>query len=74
MFAGNQYNLIVEAEDGNGWKDVEMLEIILAPEETNYDSNHLLPKKSNCADNQRSILDCRRFEWRFTSHDKDSRW
>ena len=38
MFAGNQYNLIVEAEDGNGWKDVEMLEIILAPEETNYDS------------------------------------
>ena len=38
MFAGNQYNLIVEAEDGNGWKDVEMLEIVLAPEETNYDS------------------------------------
>ena len=38
MFAGNQYDIIVEAEDGNGWKDVEMVEITLAPQETNYDS------------------------------------
>ena len=38
MFAGNEYNLILEAEDGNGWKDVEMVEIVLAPQETNYDS------------------------------------
>ena len=38
MFAGNEYNLILEAEDGNGWKDIEMVEIVLAPQETNYDS------------------------------------
>ena len=38
MFAGNEYNLILEAEDGNGWKDVEMVEIVLAPQEINYDS------------------------------------
>ena len=38
MFAGNQYDIIIDAEDGNGWKDVEMVEIILAPQEINYDS------------------------------------
>ena len=38
MFAGNEYDIIVEAEDGNGWKDVEMVEITLSPQETNYDS------------------------------------
>ena len=38
MFAGNEYNIIVEAEDGNGWKDVETVEITLSPQETNYDS------------------------------------
>ena len=53
MFAGNEYNIIVEAEDGNGWKDVEVVEITLAPQETNYDSdNYLLPKKSNCLTQQ----------------------
>ena len=38
MFAGNEYNILIEAEDGNGWKDVEQIEVILAPQETNYDS------------------------------------
>jgi len=38
MFAGNEYNIVVEAKDGNGWKDVERLDIVLAPQETNYDS------------------------------------
>ncbi|MDA8546048.1 hypothetical protein N9K60_04605 [Candidatus Poseidoniales archaeon] len=38
MFAGNEYNIIIDAEDGNGWKDVEFVEVILAPQETNYDS------------------------------------
>ena len=37
-FAGNQYNIIIDAEDGNGWKDVEFVEITLSPQETNYDS------------------------------------
>ena len=37
MFVGNEYNIIVEAEDGNGWKDVETVEIINL-QETNYDS------------------------------------
>ena len=38
MFAGNEYNIIIDAEDGNGWKDVEYVEVTLAPQETNYDS------------------------------------
>ena len=38
MFAGNEYNIVVEAKDGNGWKDVERVDIVLAPQETNYDS------------------------------------
>jgi len=38
MFAGNEYHLIVEAEDQNGWKDVEYIMVNLAPTETNYDS------------------------------------
>ena len=38
MFAGNDYTLIIDAEDGNGWKDVEYVEITLAPQENNYDS------------------------------------
>ena len=38
MFAGNEYNIVLDAEDGNGWKDIEMVEIVLAPQETNYDS------------------------------------
>ena len=38
MFAGNEYNIIIDAEDGNGWKDVEYVEITLAPQELNYDS------------------------------------
>ncbi|MEC7255168.1 MAG: hypothetical protein VXV76_01005 [Candidatus Thermoplasmatota archaeon] len=38
MFAGNEYNIVIDAEDGNGWKDVEFIEVVLAPQETNYDS------------------------------------
>ena len=38
MFAGNEYSIIVDAEDGNGWKDVEYVELTLAPQELNYDS------------------------------------
>ena len=38
MFAGNEYSIIIDAEDGNGWKDVEVVEVTLAPQETNYDS------------------------------------
>ena len=38
MFAGNEYHLIVEAEDQNGWKDVEYIMVDLAPAEPSYDS------------------------------------
>ena len=38
MFAGNEYHLIVEAEDQNGWKDVEYIMVDLAPTETTFDS------------------------------------
>ena len=29
MFAGNVYHLILEGQDGNGWRDVEYVEIDL---------------------------------------------
>ena len=38
MFAGNEYHLIVEAEDQNGWKDVEFIMVDIAPAESSYDS------------------------------------
>lgn len=38
IFAGNEYHLIVEAEDQNGWKDIEYIMVNLAPTETSYDS------------------------------------
>ncbi len=38
IFAGNEYHLIVEAEDQNGWKDVDYIKINLAPNENNFDS------------------------------------
>ena len=38
MFAGNEYHLIVEAEDQNGWKDVEYIMVDIAPTESSYDS------------------------------------
>jgi hypothetical protein len=38
MFAGNEYNVVIDASDGNGWKDVEYVELTLAPQESNYDS------------------------------------
>lgn len=38
MFAGNEYHLIIEAEDQNGWKDVEYIMVDLVPAETSYDS------------------------------------
>ena len=37
MFAGNEYNAIIDAADGNGWK-VDYVELTLAPQESNYDS------------------------------------
>ena len=49
MFAGNQYDIIIEAEDGNGWKDVEYVEIVLAPQETNYDSKILYYPRNQTA-------------------------
>ena len=33
MYAGNQYHLIVEATDENGWRDIEYFEIGLGPED-----------------------------------------
>ena len=38
MFAGNEYNIVIDAADGNGWKDIEYIEVTLAPQESNYDS------------------------------------
>ncbi|HII58234.1 MAG TPA: hypothetical protein HA328_04735 [Candidatus Poseidoniaceae archaeon] len=38
LFAGNQYSLIIDAQDGNGWKDVDVVEIELAPSLTNFDT------------------------------------
>ena len=38
MFAGNEYNIVISAQDGNGWKDIEYVKITLAPQENNYDS------------------------------------
>ena len=29
MFAGNVYHLIIQGQDGNGWKDIEFIEIDL---------------------------------------------
>lgn len=57
MFAGNEYNIIIDAEDGNGWKDVEMLEIILAPQETNYDSKIIYYPRNQTAVTNSDLFD-----------------
>ena len=49
MFAGNEYNIVIDAEDGNGWKDVELIEVVLAPQETNYDSTILYYPRNQSA-------------------------
>ena len=33
MYAGNEYHLIVEASDANGWRDIQYFEINLGPED-----------------------------------------
>ena len=38
MFAGNEYHLIIEAQDGNGWRDVDYVEVEMAPLQPGYDS------------------------------------
>ncbi len=38
MFAGNEYTLVIDAQDGNGWMDVEYVKITLAPRDTIRDS------------------------------------
>ena len=49
MFAGNEYHLIVEAEDQNGWKDVEYIRVDLAPTETTFDSEIWFFPRNNTA-------------------------
>ena len=38
MFAGNEYHLIIEAEDQNGWRDIDYVMVELAPDENAFDS------------------------------------
>ena len=38
MFAGNEYTVLIEAQDGNGWRDIDYVKITLAPQELNYNS------------------------------------
>ena len=49
IFAGNEYHLIIEAEDQNGWKDVEYVMVELAPEEDNFDSKVWFFPRNNTA-------------------------
>ena len=45
IFAGNEYHLIIEAEDQNGWKDVEYVMVELAPEEYDPDEGKYFDSK-----------------------------
>ena len=38
MFAGNEYTVVIDAQDGNGWRDIDYVKITLAPQEVNYNS------------------------------------
>ena len=38
MFAGNEYTVVIDAQDGNGWRDIDYVKLTLAPQETNYNS------------------------------------
>mgnify|MGYP004227407285 FL=1 len=49
IFAGNEYHLIIEAEDQNGWKDVEYVMVELAPQEDNFDSKVWFFPRNNTA-------------------------
>ena len=42
MFAGNVYNLIFEGQDGNGWKDVEYIEIDLGIDSAGYSDTKIM--------------------------------
>jgi hypothetical protein len=69
MFAGNEYNIIIDAEDGNGWRDVDFVEFTLAPQETNYDSKIIYYPRNQTAwtnSNMFSILENSQGESRAT--------
>ena len=42
MFAGNVYYLDIEGQDGNGWKDVEYIEIDLGVDVTGYSNTKVM--------------------------------
>ena len=56
MFAGNQYSLIIDAEDGNGWKDVDLVEIELAPSLTNFDTKILYYPRNQTTYTQSTVF------------------
>ena len=56
IFAGNQYSLIIDAEDGNGWKDVDLVEIELAPSLTNFDTKILYYPRNQTAYTQSTVF------------------
>ena len=56
LFAGNQYSLIIDAEDGNGWKDVDLVEIELAPSLTNFDTKILYYPRNQTAYTQSTVF------------------
>ena len=35
MFAGNEYIVVIDAQDGNGWRDIDYVKLTLAPQELN---------------------------------------
>ena len=42
MFAGNVYHLMLEGQDGNGWRDVEYIEIDLGIDEVGYTGSKIM--------------------------------
>ncbi|MEC7178786.1 MAG: hypothetical protein VXW28_05795, partial [Candidatus Thermoplasmatota archaeon] len=42
MFAGNVYHLILEGQDGNGWRDVEYVEIDLGIMDSGYSGSKIM--------------------------------
>ena len=56
MFAGNEYTLVIEAQDGNGWKDIEYVKVTLAPQENVRDSVILYYPRTQTVSTDSDIL------------------
>ena len=51
--------LIIDAEDGNGWKDVDYVELTLAPQESNYDSTIIYYPRNQTVTTESNIFQIR---------------